>query len=146
MSKHHWLHGRYRWMIGAVYNPNHTDYPWASQYDCDWSYGPGQFQDFVEFVESTLGKPTATHKYLSRKDQRQGFTKKNLCWQSGKELCNKHINGTRPLKFKNKTKTLTQWADEYGIGYHTVRTRLEYGWTVKDALTQPVRDYDSSKL
>ena len=136
--KTHWLQSRYRWMIGAVYNPRHVDHHWASQYDCDWTYGRGQFQDFVEFVEGTLGLPQGDRKFLSRKDQTKGWTKKNLIWQTGKELSNKHINGTRRLKFKNKTKTVTEWSDEYGLNYHTVRCRLNWGWTVKDALTTPV--------
>jgi hypothetical protein len=135
--KTHWLHSRYRWMIAAVHNPNHIDYHWASKYECDWTYGKGQFQDFIEFVEGTLGQPTATHKFLSRKDQTKGWTKKNLAWQSGKELANKHLNGTRMIKFKNKTKTITAWSDEYGQNYHTVRSRLQWGWTIKQALETP---------
>jgi len=145
--KIHWLQSRYSWMIGAVYNLNNIDYSWASQYDCDWQRGRrGDFQDFVYFVENKLGQPTKTHKYLSRRDQTRGFTKQNLCWQSGKELGNKHLNGNRYIKFKNKTKTLTNWCDEYNISYHTVRTRLEIGWTIKDALTQPVRVYGSTDI
>ena len=136
----HWLHGRYRWMIGAVYNPNHREHHWASQYECDWTYGKGQFEDFANFVETKLGKPTSTHKYLSRKDQTKGFTRRNLCWQSSKELSNKHIRGTRPYKFKGKITTLSLLADEYGINYHSLRTRMEWGWKLKDALTIPVRN------
>ena len=145
--KTHWLQSRYSWMIGAVYNPNNPEYSWASQYDCDWVNGrEGDFQNFIDFVETKLGLPTKTHKYLSRIDQTQGWTKKNLAWQSGKELGNKHLNGTRYIKFKNKTKTVTAWADEYNISYHTVRTRLEIGWTVKDALTRPVRVYGTTDI
>ena len=132
--KTHWLRSRYRWMIGAVYNPNHPDYHWASKYDCDWALGRGQFQDFIDFVEGRLGQPTKTHKFLSRVDQTKGFTKSNLQWQSGKELGNKHLHGTRMIKFKNKTKTITAWSEEYNINYHTLRCRLNWGWTIKQAL------------
>jgi hypothetical protein len=138
-KKTHWLQSRYRWMIGAVYNARHPDHHWASKYPCDWALGSGQFRDFIEFVEGQLGQPTATHKFLSRRDQTEGFTKKNLCWQSGKELANKHLNGTRMIKFKNKTQTLTAWSEEYQLNYHTVRTRLDMGWTMKQTLETPLQ-------
>ena len=138
-QKRHWLNSRYRWMIGAVYNPNNPEYQWAHVYDCDWTYGRGQFEDFIDFVENKLGKPTKTHKYLSRKDQTKGWTKKNLIWRSSKELSNKQIRGTRLVKYKGKTTTLALLSEEYGINYHTLRTRIRWGWTLKDALTTPPR-------
>lgn len=39
------------------------------------------------------------------------------------------------IKFKGKTKHLTDWADELGLNPETIRRRLKKGQTVKEAMT-----------
>jgi hypothetical protein len=45
----------------------------------------------------------------------------------------------RTITFDGRTMTTAQWSQETGIGKKTIRTRLNRGWTVKDALTRPVQ-------
>lgn len=44
-----------------------------------------------------------------------------------------------PIKLMGKTQTIAAWAREYGIGKATVHRRIKLGWTLKDAITMPVR-------
>lgn len=37
------------------------------------------------------------------------------------------------------TKNLQQWCEEYGMCRGTIHDRLEKGWSIKDALTQPIQ-------
>ena len=36
------------------------------------------------------------------------------------------------------TKTLTEWAEYYGINYERVWARLKLGWTIEEAFSIPV--------
>lgn len=43
------------------------------------------------------------------------------------------------ITFDGITKTVTDFAKEYGMTYHQLKKRLMRGWTVTRALTQPLR-------
>lgn len=48
--------------------------------------------------------------------------------------------GSRTLiTFGNETLPLSQWAQRTGINAHTIKTRLNQGWSVERALTAPAR-------
>jgi hypothetical protein len=139
--KKHWLARRFYWMVGATQNPHHVDYPWASQYGCDWSTGPGQFQDFIEFVEGQLGQPPQGQPFLSRVDPTKGYTRKNLAWQSSREIGNKSVRGNTYICFRGQTRTMKAWSEELGLNYHTFRMRVQLGWTMRKIASTPAREY-----
>jgi len=141
MRKSHWLTKRFYWMVGATQNPHHIDYPWASQYACDWSTGPGQFQDFIAFVEQELGPPPQGRRFLSRIDPNQGYTRKNLAWQSNFEIGNKSVRGNNYIRFRGQTKTMKAWSRELGMNYHTFRTRVQLGWSMRKIAATPPQEY-----
>ena len=46
----------------------------------------------------------------------------------------------RLITFRGETKLLTQWAKDLGIGFSTLRSRIEQrGWSVEKAFTTPVK-------
>lgn len=46
---------------------------------------------------------------------------------------------SRLIEFDGQVKKITKWCDEYGIDQSRVHWRLKKGWSIKDALTKPVR-------
>ena len=44
----------------------------------------------------------------------------------------------RPIEYNGVTKSLYEWADEYGISRKTLSVRLSKGWTIEEALTTPL--------
>jgi hypothetical protein len=44
-----------------------------------------------------------------------------------------------------KTLRLKEWAAETGISHYSIRTRLNLGWTVEDALTRKVQKHANAK-
>ncbi len=44
-----------------------------------------------------------------------------------------------------KSQTVLQWAEEYGLCRHVLRKRLNAGWSIEKALTQPTRKLKRSK-
>lgn len=47
------------------------------------------------------------------------------------------LGGKWALHFKGETKTLREWADEYGLSLFSLYSRLRSGWEIERALTDP---------
>jgi len=129
----HWLMSRWCWIIGANYNPRAPHYAKYHEFGCEWQRG--EFQDFVEYIETHLGPPPPNKPLLSRKNQRLGWIKGNLKWREQRELTRLGRSATM-IKYKNKTQSISAWAEEYGLEYSCLFSRLERGWTIKQAVEQ----------
>lgn len=47
----------------------------------------------------------------------------------------------RFITIDGETKTLAEWAQEYGISHRVILGRLAAGWDEERAITQPARKY-----
>ncbi len=59
----------------------------------------------------------------------------NLGWPLEKAL--RPVLGptnSKPITYRGKTQTLTDWAREYGVSLRTLSSRLERGWSMEQAL------------
>jgi len=74
---------------------------------------------------------------LDRKNNNKGYYKDNCRWATRKEQQNNKRNN-RILNFKDKSQSVSLWADEVGLIYNTLIARLNHGWSVEDALTRRV--------
>ena len=64
------------------------------------------------------------------------YSPENCRWATRAEQgVNRRSN--RRVTFQGKTQTISQWADELGFSYFTLRKRLDSGWPVGRALTTP---------
>jgi hypothetical protein len=95
-----------------------------------------EWDDFRAFLRDMGPKPTPKHQ-LDRVDNSKGYSKENCRWTSRVEnLNNKRTN--RSLTFNGKAQTIAQWAAEAGMNYRTLNNRINRGWPVERALTEPV--------
>lgn len=59
----------------------------------------------------------------------------------GQEKETEKLLGQQQMKnIRGKTQTLAQWADELGLAYHTLMSRLDDSkWSIEKAFTEPLR-------
>lgn len=53
--------------------------------------------------------------------------------------------GVERFEYEGKSQTVLQWAEEYGLCRHVLRKRINAGWSMEKALTQPARNLKRSK-
>lgn len=103
-----------------------------------WRQGAKGFRRFVDYVLETIGpRPTEAHQ-LDRIDTDRDYEPGNLRWATPRENGNNRRN-CRYVTFRRKKLTISQWARLTGIGEATIRQRLNRGWPVEKALTEPKR-------
>lgn len=75
---------------------------------------------------------------LDRIDVHKGYCKENCRWATTVQQAN-NKQRNRIVEFKGEKKTLAEWAETIGIGWYTLRSRLDnYGWDVERAFTERV--------
>ena len=81
---------------------------------------------------------------IDRIDVNKGYSPENCRFTSIGVQAN---NTTRNhyIEYNGQTKTMSEWASEFGIKYSTLRSRINtLGWDIERALTTPQRTYSLS--
>jgi len=71
---------------------------------------------------------------LERKDNDKGYGPDNCVWASRVEQ-GRNTRKCRQITHNGQTKTLGEWADQYGINRQTLGKRLDAGWSMERALS-----------
>lgn len=122
-------------MISRCTNPNHRAY---ASYGgrgisvCDrWL---DSFQSFLDDMGSANGLT------LERIDNDGDYTPENCRWATYKEQAyNRRSN--RYITVDGVEKTITEWATDLGTTDPAIRNRLSLGWTEREAVLTPVKQY-----
>lgn len=77
---------------------------------------------------------------IDRKDVNGNYNPENCRIVSQKEQTRNKRNN-RFLTYKGETKTVSEWAEIYGMNPATLYSRLSYGWEIERCLTQPLRHW-----
>lgn len=67
---------------------------------------------------------------IDRIDSNKDYSPDNCRWVTMKIQDNNKQNN-RLITYKNNTKTMAEWCDEFGLNYDTVRQRLNRGWSIE---------------
>lgn len=121
-------------MKERCYNPqdkSYCDYGGRGIVICEeWMF----FDNFYWWAINHGYKPNLS---IDRKDVNDIYKPDNCRWVSRKVQSNNKRNN-RLITYNGRTMTLTQWANEVGIKPHTLRKRIEMGWSIEKALHQEV--------
>lgn len=61
----------------------------------------------------------------------------NLRWVTQSEN-QYNTDRNRLIKYKGEIKPMGKWAEEFGLRYHVLSSRLSYGWSIERALETPL--------
>lgn len=98
-----------------------------------------RWSSFALFLED-MGKKHGDKSTLDRIDNSKGYSPENCRWATYKEQAN-NTRRNKLITYKNRTQTLTQWAEELGISWSTLKFRIyRSGWSVDKAFTHPLQE------
>lgn len=124
-----------------AFNKNGTDYD---------RYGgrgitmcPRWQESFLSFLDDMGHSPDGCT--LERINNNGNYEPGNCRWANRKEQSN-NTSRNRQLEYDGKTKTLSQWAEEYNMKYMVLYDRLALGWGMEEALTRRNRSNELTIL
>lgn len=98
------------------------------------------FESFLKDVGPCPDKKMSIERIRNNEDYKPG----NCKWASLIEQANNKRNNVN-ITFRNTTLTLFQWARRVALPPKRLWARINYGWTIERALTEPVRNRHSKK-
>ena len=137
------LYGIWLGMRARCNIPNYHDYKYYGLRGikvCD------EWNDYLAFKEWAINNGYADNLTLDRIDVNSNYCPGNCRWATKTEQGNNRRNN-HLLTYNGETKTLKEWSDVSGIPYSTLKRRINvYGFTVKEALTLPVKMGNNQNL
>lgn len=99
----------------------------------EWKDGADGLGGFEVFLRDMGPRPSPKHS-LDRVDVDGDYRKSNCRWATDKEQ-GRNTRNNRPLTCDGRTMLMIEWAEERGINYRTIKSRLDQlGWTIAQAL------------
>ncbi|SQC67333.1 hypothetical protein [Listeria fleischmannii] len=130
------LYWTWKGMKARCYNTNNTRYQHYGGKGvivCDaWRY---DYQNFRRWALDNYYEDDLT---IDRIDNNGDYCPENCRWATSKEQANNQSRN-RILKYKDKTMTMSQWADYLDITYGTMNSRIQRKWSMERIVNTPIR-------
>jgi len=130
------IYNSYRNIRQVTNNPNNLQYRRSREKGYDIQDEFGSFRAFYNYVIKKLGPPPHINSVLMRKDQSQSYAPGNLMWGEKSEVGN-HNPACIRIRYRGRTRTVSEWAREYGLDVSTVYARFYRGWSTKEMFRTP---------
>lgn len=82
---------------------------------------------------------------LERIDNNGNYEPGNCKWATRKEQ-HRNTRNNRQVSYMGRTQPLSAWAEEYGLNWYQLGYRLNAGWSVGRALSEPLHMQNSSRF
>ena len=120
----------WEWMKGRCEyerNPQYHRYGGRGITVCD------RWKNSFEAFYADMGDPPSDKHTIERLDVNGNYEKDNCTWAT---MAEQHLNrsDTVHLTMDGVTKPRAVWAKEFGISRDTIRSRLQRGWSVEEAI------------
>ena len=133
------IHNIWLMMKQRCYNPKYPQFKdWGGRgiTICDEWLGEHGAENFIKWAKEN---GYADNLEIDRKNNDGNYCPENCRWATRKEQAN-NKRCTHLITFNGKTQSIKQWAEEIGINYGTLISRIEdYGWSIEKALTTAVQ-------
>lgn len=120
-------------MMQRCYNPNHPSY---AHYGGRGIAVCGKWHSLESFYEDMGHPPRGLS--IERIDNNGNYCPENCKWGTNEEQ-NNNRSISHFVEYNGEKLTLSQCSRKFGINKHTLRGRLERGWSAERALTEPAR-------
>jgi hypothetical protein len=131
----------WRGMRERCSSSGHISYPWYGEQGvavCDrWS-------SFEMFLADMGRKPSPKH-WIERLDNTRGYEPGNCVWALPKQQA-RNTSRNHVITAFGRTQVLQDWADQTGLRYTTLLSRIRRGWSVEDALNPELKERRLSRL
>ena len=96
------------------------------------------WNEYLPFKEWALSHGYAETLTLDRIDVNGDYCPQNCRWLTMKEQGNNRTSNHR-ITYKGETKTISQWADHFGLSYGAMSARVYNGWSMERIEYTPPR-------
>lgn len=101
-------------------------------------------EDFMNFYNWAIKNGYRENLTIDRIDSDKDYCPDNCRWVTCKEqMINRKSNHW--TTYKESTKTLSQWAEEYNLTVSCLKWRLKNGWNIDKALNTPIKRKEKYK-
>lgn len=95
-----------------------------------------QWQDYQQFLADMGERPAGMS--IDRYPNNNGNYEPGNCrWATNLEQARNKRNTVR-LEINGISKTTREWGEQYGLSRETIKNRIERGWSVERAVTEPL--------
>lgn len=100
-------------------------------------------ESFENFYEDMGPRPSPEYS-IERIDNNWHYTPRNCIWANNEDQANNR-RSNRYIDYLGETKTVAEWAREYGLTYPTLSKRLKNGRTMEEAINFKNRRYSENR-
>mgnify|MGYP006969179762 CR=1 FL=1 len=99
-----------------------------------------EWEEFIPFMEWAMSNGYKDGLTIERKDVNGNYCPENCCWVTRADQ-QKNKRTSRKFEINGETKILADLSNEHSISIATVSHRLDFGWSIEDALTKEPKKF-----